>query len=79
MLLTSDNVSDLNFLWTEAAGRNKRYAVRIISLGLGRLTAYQTETIAMSILRDNADAATQLAKFRTADLSYALPGKSAFV
>jgi twitching motility protein PilT len=34
--------------------------------------------IAMSILRDNADAAMQLAKHRTADLSYALPGKCRF-
>jgi twitching motility protein PilT len=45
---------------------------------MGRLTAYQTEMIAMSILRDNADAAMQLAKTRTADLSYALPGKCRF-
>src|SRR5688572_16327213 len=34
--------------------------------------------IAMAILRDNAEAAVQLAKTRTADLSYALPGKCRF-
>jgi twitching motility protein PilT len=34
--------------------------------------------IAMSLIRDNPDAATQLVKHRTADLSYALPGKCRF-
>jgi twitching motility protein PilT len=79
MLLTSDNVSDLNF----SCGQKPQVEINgtlyaASPLGLGRLTAYQTEMIAMSILRDNADAATQLAKFRTADLSYALPGKCRF-
>ena len=45
---------------------------------MGRLSAFQTEMIAMAILRDNSDAAIQLAKNRTADLSYALPGKCRF-
>ncbi len=79
MLLTSDNVSDLNF----SCGQKPQVEINgtlypSTPLGLGRLTAYQTEMIAMSILRDNADAATQLARFRTADLSYALPGKCRF-
>lgn len=79
MLLTSDNVSDLNF----SCGQKPQVEINgtlyaASPLGLGRLTAYQTEMIAMSILRDNADAAMQLAKFRTADLSYALPGKCRF-
>ncbi len=79
MLLTSDNVSDLNF----SCGQKPQVEINgtlyaASPLGLGRLTAYQTEMIAMSILRDNADAALQLAKFRTADLSYALPGKCRF-
>ncbi|NOT46566.1 MAG: PilT/PilU family type 4a pilus ATPase [Acidobacteria bacterium] len=79
MLLTSDNVSDLNF----SCGQKPQVEINgtlysASPLGLGRLTAYQTEMIAMSILRDNADAATQLARFRTADLSYALPGKCRF-
>lgn len=79
MLLVSDNISDLNF------SANQKPQVEINGrlhpaspLGLGRLTAYQTETIAMSLVRDNPDAAMQLAKYRTADLSYALPGKCRF-
>lgn len=79
MLLISDNVSDLNF----SCGQKPQVEINgtlypATPLGLGRLTAYQTETIAMAILRDNPDAARQLAKTRTADLSYALPGKCRF-
>lgn len=79
MLLTSDNVSDLNF----SCGQKPQVEINgtlyaASPLGLGKLTAYQTEMIAMAILRDNADAAMQLAKSRTADLSYALPGKCRF-
>jgi twitching motility protein PilT len=79
MLLTSDHVSDLNF----SCGQKPQVEVNgtlyaSSPLGLGKLTAYQTEMIAMAILRDNADAAMQLAKTRTADLSYALPGKCRF-
>ena len=79
MLLTSDNVSDLNF----SCGQKPQVEINgtlysATPMGLGRLTAFQTEMIAMSILRDNAEAALQLAKHRTADLSYALPGKCRF-
>lgn len=79
MLLVSDNVSDLNF----SCGQKPQVEINgtlypSTPLGMGRLTAFQTEMIAMSILRDNADAAMQLAKNRTADLSYALPGKCRF-
>ena len=79
MLLTSDNVSDLNF----SCGQKPQVEINgtlhsATPLGLGRLTSFQTEMIAMSILRDNAEAAVQLAKYRTADLSYALPGKCRF-
>lgn len=79
MLLVSDNVSDLNF----SCGQKPQVEINgtlypSTPLGMGRLTAFQTEMIAMSILRDNSDAAMQLAKNRTADLSYALPGKCRF-
>src|SRR5829696_1774015 len=79
MLLISDNVSDLNF----SCGQKPQVEVNgtliaATPLGLGRLTAFQTEMIAMSILRDNPDASSQLAKYRTADLSYALPGRCRF-
>ncbi|MBC7901731.1 MAG: PilT/PilU family type 4a pilus ATPase [Saprospiraceae bacterium] len=79
MLLVSDNVSDLNF----SCGQTPQVEISgtlytVSPMGLGRLTAFQTEMIAMAILRDNAEAAVQLAKTRTADLSYALPGKCRF-
>ena len=79
MLLTSENVSDLNF----SCGQTPQVEINgtlysASPLGLGRLTAYQTEMIAMSILRDNPEASAQLARVRTADLSYALPGKCRF-
>ncbi|MEJ7622655.1 MAG: PilT/PilU family type 4a pilus ATPase [Pyrinomonadaceae bacterium] len=79
MLLVSEKVSDLNF------SANQKPQVEINGvlypaspIGLGKLSPYQTETIAMSLMRDNPDAAAQLYKTRTADLSYALPGKCRF-
>jgi twitching motility protein PilT len=79
MLLISDNVSDLNF----SCGQKPQVEINgslysASPLGLGRLTGYQTEMIAMSIPRDNPEAASQLVKFGTADLSYALPGRCRF-
>ncbi len=79
MLLISDNVSDLNF----STGQKPQVEISgslytAAPLGLGRLSGYQTEMMAMAILRDNAEAARQLANNGTADLSYALPGKCRF-
>ena len=79
MLLVSENVSDLNF----SSGQKPQVEINGVlypasPIGLGKLSAFQTETIAMSLLRDNPDAAQQLFKYRTADLSYALPGKCRF-
>ena len=79
MLLISDNVSDLNF----SCGQKPQVEINgtlysASPLGLGRLSAFQTEMIAMSLVRGNPDAAAQLANNRTADLSYALPGKCRF-
>jgi twitching motility protein PilT len=79
MLLISDNVSDLNF----SCGQKPQVEINgtlypATPLGMGRLSAFQTEMIAMSLLRDNSDAAAQLARNRTADLSYALPGQCRF-
>ena len=79
MLQVSENVSDLNFSCGQVPQveiNGTLYSTE--PLGLGRLSAYQTEMIAMAILRDNPDAARQLARTRTADLSYALPGKCRF-
>src|SRR3982750_4241098 len=79
MLLISENVSDLNF----SCGQKPQVEINGVlyptsPIGLGRLSAYQTEIIAMSLIRNNPDAAQQLSKHRTADLSYALPGKCRF-
>jgi twitching motility protein PilT len=79
MLLISENVSDLNF----STGQKPQVEINGIlypasPLGLGRLSGFQTEMIAMAILRDNPEAARQLAKFGTADLSYALPARCRF-
>ncbi len=79
MLLISDNISDLNF----SAGQKPQVEISgslfsASPLGLGKMTAYQTEMIAMSLLRDNPEASAQLAKTGTADLSYSLPGRCRF-
>ncbi len=79
MLHISENVSDLNF----SCGQTPQVEINGVlysasPLGLGKLSSFQTEMIAMSILRDNPEAAAQLARHRTADLSYALPGKCRF-
>jgi twitching motility protein PilT len=79
MLQVSENVSDLNFSCGQVPQveiNGTLYSTE--PLGLGRLTAYQTEMIAMAILRDNPEAARQLARMHTSDLSYALPGKCRF-
>ena len=79
MLLISDNVSDLNF----STGQKPQVEISgtlytASPLGLGKLSAFQTEMIAMAILRDNVEAASQLARFGTADLSYSLPSRCRF-
>jgi len=79
MLLISENVSDLNF----STGQKPQVEINGVlysasPLGIGRLSAFQTEMIAMAILRDNADAARQLANSGTADLSYSIPGRCRF-
>ena len=79
MLLISDNVSDLNF----SCGQKPQVEINgslysASPLGLGKLTAFQTEMIAMAILRDHPEPARHLATRGTADLSYALPARCRF-
>ena len=79
MLLISDNVSDLNF----STGQKPQVEISgslfsASPLGLGKLTAFQTEMVAMSLLRDNPEASRLLATMGTADLSYSLPGRCRF-
>ncbi len=79
MLLISENVSDLNF----STGQKPQVEINgtlysASPLGLGMLSSFQTEMIAMSLLRDNPEASAQLAKFGTADLSWSLPARCRF-
>lgn len=79
MLLISENVSDLNF----STGQKPQVEISgtlysASPLGIGRLTAFQTEMIAMSLLRDNPEASAQLAQGGTADLSWTLPARCRF-
>ncbi len=74
MLLVSDKISDLNF----SVGQQPQVEVNgkltsVQPLGLQKLTPYQTELIAMTLLEGNPDAATRLAHTGSADLSYSLP------
>src|SRR5919107_223821 len=47
-------------------------------LGLQKLTPYQTEIIAMTLMHGNPDAAQRLAHTGSADLSYSLPSRTRF-
>ena len=77
MLLVSDKISDLNF----SVGQNPQVEINgkltpVQPLGMQRLTPYQTEVIAMTLMHGNPDAAEKLARTGTADLSYSLPSRA---
>lgn len=79
MLLISDKISDLNF----SVGQPPQVEINgkltpVQPLGLQKLTPYQTEIIAMTLLRENGEAAERLVKTGTADLSYSLPSRARF-
>jgi len=79
MLLVSDKISDLNFSvgqlpQVEISGK----LTPVQPLGLQKLTPYQTEIIAMTLLQENAEAAERLVETGTADLSYSLPSRARF-
>ncbi|HYE66361.1 MAG TPA: PilT/PilU family type 4a pilus ATPase [Pyrinomonadaceae bacterium] len=79
MLLVSDKISDLNFSvgqlpQVEVNGK----LVPVQPLGLQKLTPYQTELIAMTLMEGHPDAADRLAHTGTADLSYSLPSRARF-
>jgi twitching motility protein PilT len=74
MLLVSDKISDLNF----SVGQQPQVEVNgkltsVQPLGLQKLTPYQTEIIAMTLLEGHSDAAARLAHTGSCDLSYSLP------
>src|ERR1051325_10209988 len=79
MLLFSDKISDLNF----SVGQLPQVEINgkltpVQPLGLQKLTPYQTEIIAMTLLQGNPEAAERLVKTGTADLSYSLPSRARF-
>jgi twitching motility protein PilT len=79
MLAVSDTISDLNF----SVGQPPQVEVNgrltpVEPLGVRRLTPYQTEVIAMTLLAGNPEAAQRLAHTGSADLSYSLPARVRF-
>src|SRR5215212_217150 len=79
MLLVSDKISDLNF----SVGQLPQIEINgkltaVQPFGLKKLTPYQTEIIAMTLLEGHPDAAERLANSGTADLSYSLPSRARF-
>src|SRR6267143_3454649 len=79
MLLVSDKISDLNF----SVGQPPQVEINgkltpMQPLGMQKLTPYQTEVIALTLMYGNPDAAERLAKTGTADLSYSLPSRARF-
>ena len=79
MLLVSDKISDLNF----SVGQLPQVEINgkltpVQPLGMQKLSPYQTEIIAMSLMQGNADAAERLARTGTTDLSYSLPSRARF-
>lgn len=79
MLQVSDKISDLNF----SVGQPPQVEVNgklspVQPLGLQKLSPYQTEIIAMTLMDGNPDAAERLARTGTTDLSYSLPSRTRF-
>ena len=79
MLAASDKISDLNF----SVGQPPQVEVNgkltpVETLGPLKLTPYQTEVIAMTLMEGNPEAAQRLANTGSADLSYALASRARF-
>jgi twitching motility protein PilT len=79
MLQVSPDISDLNF----SVGQTPQVEINgvltpVTPMGLGKLSAYQTEMISMALLRDHSEASGILARTGSSDLSYSLPGRCRF-
>jgi len=79
MLKTAERVSDLNF----SVGRPPQVEVdgQLVGVnfpGLSRLTPFQTEIIALHMLRGDRELTRTLLQNGSADLSYSIPGKTRF-
>jgi twitching motility protein PilT len=79
MLKAAEDISDLNFSVGQAPQVEVNGQLRPVQpMGLQKLTPYQTEIIAMTLLHGNPDAAQRLAHTGSADLSYSLPSRTRF-
>ena len=79
MLKVSEDISDLNF----SVGQSPQVEINgrltpVQTLGLQKLTPYQTEVVAMTLMHGNPDAAYRLAHTGSTDLSYSLPSRMRF-
>ena len=79
MLKVSDRVSDLNF----SVGRPPQVEIdgQLVGVnftGFPRLTPFQTEIIALHMLRGDRDLTRTLLQNGSVDLSYSIPGKTRF-
>jgi twitching motility protein PilT len=79
MLMVSDKISDLNF----SVGQLPQVEINgkltpVQPLGMQKLSPYQTEIIALTLMHGHPDAAERLARTGTADLSYSLPSRARF-
>mgnify|MGYP001767163258 CR=1 FL=1 len=79
MLSQSPNVSDLNFSTGKAPQVEVNGQLREVPIkGMGKLTAYQTEQIALALMRNDRQLLHKLFRQGSADLSYSIPGKTRF-
>ena len=79
MLKVSENISDLNFSVGQAPQVEINGRLTSVQpLGIQRLTPYQTELMAMTLMHDNPDAAHRLAHTGSTDISYSLPSRMRF-
>jgi twitching motility protein PilT len=79
MLKVSENISDLNFSVGQAPQVEVNGRLNPVQpLGLQKLTPFQTEIIAMTLMQGNPDAAYRLAHSGSTDLSYSLPSRTRF-
>jgi len=79
LLAYSPQVSDLNF----SVGRAPQVEVngQLVEVpikGLGKLSPYQTEQIALHLMRNDRNLIRKLLKQGSVDLSYSIPGKTRF-
>ncbi len=79
MLAVSPQVSDLNFSVGRAPQVEVNGELRDVPIkGLGRLSPYQTEQIALQLMKSDKHHIRKLLKFGSVDLSYSITGKTRF-